>query len=224
MKYYIIACAAMAALTGPPAFAGTIVQSEGVTLLDVGTSFAVPLPFNRFDPALGTLDSVTLDLTASFSGTVGVENTSASPDVVTGIIAGSVTVVTNSSSLTVEVFPSAPGPAHHFAAFDGSLDFAGASGATDAVAGLPIAGSVAAPPPASALPEFIGAGQIFLTLTATSFPIVTGLETETVEETADAHTTEVLTYRFTPLAVAEPAGWTILAAGLLGLWRRRNFP
>ncbi len=147
MKYYIIACAAMAALTGPPAFAGTIVQSEGVTLLDVGTSFAAPLPFNRFDPALGTLDSVTLDLTASFSGTVGVENTSASPDMVTGIIAGSVTVATSSSSLTVEVFPSAPGPAHHLTAFDGSLDFAGTSGATDAVVGSSVAGSVAAPPP-----------------------------------------------------------------------------
>lgn len=124
----------------------------------------------------------------------------------------SVTIATDSSLLTLEVFPSAPGPAHHFAAFDGSLDFAGTCGATDALAGLIVAGSVAAPPAASALPEFIGAGQIFLTLTATSFPIVTGLETETVEETADAHTTEVLTYRFTPLAVAESAGWTIQQA------------
>jgi hypothetical protein len=225
MKSWLVGLGALAGLWSAPADAGTIVQTQGATLIDVGKSFAVPLEFNRFNPALGTLDGVTLDLSAFFSGSVGIENVSNSPDVAHGIIAGTVTAATSDASLLVEVSPSAAGPSHDFTAFDGTLDFAGTSGATDMVTGAPATGSASVPPPPTALSQFIGAGEIFLTLTATSFPVAEGHETESVTETADAHTTDVLIYSYTPFAVGEPASAGILMVGLLGLWRRRkNFP
>jgi hypothetical protein len=90
------------------------------------------------------------------------------------------------------------------------------------VTGSPATGSASVPPPAAALAQFIGGGEIFLTLTATSFPVAEGRETESVTETADAHASDVLIYRYTPFAVGEPASAGILMAGLLGLWRRRR--
>lgn len=222
MKSLLIGLAALLGLANGQGVAATLVQTDGATLIDVGRSFAAPLEFNQFNPALGILDGVALDLSAFFSGSVGIENVSSSPDVAHGIIAGTVTAATSDASLSVEVFPNAVGPSHNFTAFDGTLDFAGASGATDIVTGAPATGSASVPPPAAALTQFIGGGEIFLTLSATSFPIAEGRETESVTETADAHTIDVLAYRYTPFAVGEPASAGILLVGLLGLWRRRR--
>ena len=208
-----------------PALAKTIDQSQSVGLTDVGTSFIVPVEFNQFDPTLGVLTEITLSLKASFSGTVGVENLSGSPDVATGIIAGSVTVSTTGDTFSVEVFPSAAGLQHDLAPYDGVLDYSGASGATDTVAGSDSSASGSAPPPAAALQLFIGTGQIFLSLGASTFPIVQGLETELATETANASATVELTYDYTPAqSVPEPrtlALGMIGVAGLLGMRRWR---
>lgn len=198
---------------GASGFAASILQTQSVGLLDVGNSFSVPVTFNQFDPALGSLTSITLGLQASFSGTVGVENVSNAADVATGIIAGSVTVADNGNMFVAGVFPSAAGPAHNFTPFDGALDFSGTSGATDSVSGAPASISVTAPPPASGLPEFSGTGQIFLTLTASTFPVVEGMQTEDVRETANAVATVQLTYTYTPAStVPEPGTMAMLTA------------
>ena len=169
---------------------------------------------------------MTLSLEAGFSGTVGIENESGSPDVASGVIAGSVTISTSGNLLSVEVFPDAQGPTHDFAPFDGVLDYAGASGATDSVSGADVSASAAAPPPASALSLFIGSQPIFLTLTATSFPLAEGREMESVTETASAHALVSLTYDYRPASsVPEPgtlALGTIGFASMLGLGRWRG--
>ena len=158
-------------------------------------------------------------------GAVGIENLSSSPDVASGIIGGSVTVSTTDDSLSVEVFPSAQGPFHDLTAFDGALDYAGASGATDSVSGADVSASATVPPPASALQLFIGGQQIFLALGATTFPVVEGQETEAVTETANANALVKLTYDYTPASgVPEPgtlALGTIGIAYLLGIRRWR---
>lgn len=225
MKMHFLLASALLLGAGP-GFASTIDQSGGLTLLDVGHSFGAPVEFNPFNPALGALTEVTLSLEASFSGTVGIENVSGSPDVASGIIAGSVTVSTTGNLLSFEVFPDAQGPTHDLAPFDGALDYAGASGATDFVVCANASARAAAPPPASALALFIGSEPIFLTLTATTFPVAEGLETESVTETANASALVKLTYDYTPaLSVPEP-GTLVLGmvgvAGILGLRRRRS--
>lgn len=119
----------------------------------------------------------------------------------------------------------AQGPEHDFTAFDGALDYAGTSGATDSVSGADVSASASAPPPASALQLFIGGQQIFLTLSATTFPVAEGEETESVTETANANALVKLTYDYTPASsVPEPgtlALGTIGVAGILGIRRRR---
>jgi hypothetical protein len=114
---------------------------------------------------------------------------------------------------------------HDLAPYDGVLDYSGASGATDTVAGSDSSASGSAPPPAAALQLFIGTGQIFLSLGASTFPIVQGLETESATETANASATVELTYDYTPAqSVPEPrtlALGMIGVAGLLGMRRWR---
>jgi hypothetical protein len=225
MRADLLFVPALLLLGAGPAFSNTIDQSQSVGLTNVGDSFSVPVEFSEFDPALGALTSVTLSLKASFSGTVGIENLSASPDVASGIIAGSVTVSTTGGSISVEVFPSAPGPVHDLTAFDGTRDYAGTSGATDSVSGADASASTVAPPPTSALDLFTGDQQLFLTLTASTFPIVSGLETESVTETANAKATVELTYAYAPTtSVPEPKTIVLTAIGVAFLvgsgWRR----
>jgi hypothetical protein len=126
--------------------------------------------------------------------------------------------------LEAQVFPSAAGPLHNFTAFDGTLDFAGSSGATDSVSGSPLATSVTALASSPAIPLFTGPGQIFLTLTATSFPIAQGMQRETVEETANATGIVQLTYNYTAVSpTPEPATMALLACGVIALpWLRRR--
>ena len=220
MKATRFSLPAMLLLASGSGLATTIVQTQGATLIDVGNSFSVPVEFTPFDSALGSLTAVTLALQASFSGTVGVENLSDVPDVATGIIAGSVIVETNNGSLSAEVFPSADGPTLNLAAFDGSIDFSGPSGATDPASG-PAAGASASGSTPQVLSLFSGPGQIFLTLTASTFPIVEGRETEAVEETASATANVVLTYDYA--AAPEPGTVALLAAGLVVLlWAGRR--
>ncbi|HKD09515.1 MAG TPA: choice-of-anchor E domain-containing protein [Bryobacteraceae bacterium] len=205
--------------------ASTIVQTQGATLDNVGQSFSVPVTFNQFNPALGTLNSITLDLDGSFAGTVGIENLSNAPDQAAGIIAGTISVATPGQLLAAQVSPSAAGPTHNFTPFDGTLDFAGSSGATDSVSGSPVATSVTALASSPAIPLFLGPGQIFLTLTATSFPIAQGLRQEAVEDTANATGVVQLTYSYTPAsATPEPGTMALLVCGVIALpsLRRRR--
>jgi len=212
MKLSLLVPAILAAVT---ASASTIVQTSSAALIDVGNSFAVPVEFQPFDPTLGTLNSVTLTLTGSFSGTVGIENVSNAPDVASGIIAGSILVATTGQALLAEVFPQAAGPTHDFTAFDHTLDYGGTSGATDAVTGLALTATASAPPPAQVLQDFTGASDLFLTLAATSFPVAQGRETEDVIETANASATVQLTYDYTE--APEPATFLLLVAAFAGL-------
>jgi hypothetical protein len=217
MKITCFSVPAMVLLMGCTGFASTIVQTNGAALHNVGQQFGVPVEFDPFNPALGTLTSVTVDLKASFAGTVGVENLSNTPDKAAGIIAGSVSIANTGGSLFAEISPSTSGPVHNFTAFDGTLDYAGTSGATDSVWGATLITSVTATTLA-ALQSFSGNSEIFLTLTAKTFPIVQGMETESVTDTANANASVTLTYDYRPAAaVPEPATAALLAMGALGL-------
>jgi hypothetical protein len=222
MRSLCILTLAASLLAGLPARASVIVETFGATLLDVGTQFEAPAPFNQFNPSLGVLKSLTLQLTGSLAGTVGIENTSNQPDVAKGIIGGSVFITSSDGVISITVNPAAIGPIHNLGPFDGVVDFAGSSGATDSVSSAPLTASQTVNR-SSELAAFSGTGQVFLTLGATSFPVVEGQQTEAATETANATGALTLTYDYVPRAVPAPSGLPLLAlsAVVLGVAQRR---
>lgn len=85
----------------------------------------------KFDPTLGTLTSVQISKTASFSSTAGGENGDGAPATITLTVAGSFAVTApGTPDLVMGVAPSPTLFTFNAAAFDGMLDFDGPSGKT----------------------------------------------------------------------------------------------
>ena len=133
----------------------------------------------------------------------------------TGIIAGSVTVSTTGDTFSVEVFPSAAGLQHDLAPYDGVLDYSGASGATDTVAGLDSSASGSAPPPAAALQLFIGTGQIFFVARRKHISHCSGSRNGIGDRNRERQRNGRIDLRLH--AGAERAGAATLALGMIGL-------
>lgn len=118
-----------AVLTAVSASAGT------VQLADVGArpaGWTDALSFARSDPAAGVLTGVTLDLTGSVGGTLRIENRDSAARAVTTDLTGSLTVALPNGQTWGGVSPTAR-TRSALGAFDGTVDYAGTSGATVAL-------------------------------------------------------------------------------------------
>lgn len=119
--------------TGSPAFATDVVYTTTAGPIALGASGSATLP--KFDPSLGVLRVVRVDAVANVSGTWGVENTASHPDGVGGYGGGEYIGVMVPVSLPAGGM-NPPGPAFlpdpnvPLAPYDGTTDYAGASGIT----------------------------------------------------------------------------------------------
>jgi len=89
-----------------------------------------PVEFPRFDPALGTLDEVRIDLLLRTTGGVGFENLSSEPVVVTTSFGAGCALRTEGGA-TLVTAASRVEATRIYSPFDGRVDFAGRSGALD---------------------------------------------------------------------------------------------
>lgn len=200
--------------------AATVSYTSNVIPLST-TNWTNSLGLQRFDPSLGTLDSIALELFGEVHGNARVENTDAQPLVLTMRLGTDLTLsrpdnspLLVTSALFTDTFAAA--------SFDGTVDWAGTSGTARLDVGA--TGHNAFVTAAAAdLALFSGPGTVNLGLRAagTSSASGSGNLASFMQTQAGGYAT--ITYSYSAAPVPEPGSWLLMACGL-GLfgWRSRR--
>jgi len=113
-----------------PATAGhasTITFSDSVATQR--TNFTKSVTLSQFDPSLGTLNSILLELTGNVTGSIKLESEDAGPATATGDLAAEISVENIDKSSLLAILPTVT-KTQKLSGFDGVDDFAGTSGVT----------------------------------------------------------------------------------------------
>jgi hypothetical protein len=186
--------------------AAILTQTQSVPLTP--TDWSTTLVFSQFNPALGTLNSITIMLDGTIVSELIATNTGATTD--TGTVTATATItVTRPDSSTLVVAPTVS----HTETLDpgNSFDVTETNSASNAVT---------SPPPASDLVAYTGVGTIGLPISAVGSSTVTsGNGNVAGGALTSASATVTLVYQYDPaLMLPEPPGVLVfglaLAAGL----------
>jgi hypothetical protein len=200
------------AATSPSVRATDITYTVNSPTLAVGASTTVTAP--QFDSAVGVLTSVRVTVSCRISGTWSVENTGATP---TGLsyanayVESLVPVGLPGGNMPLPNPAYSPEPPVALAAFDGTIDYAGASGTTMAFTnstgdGAPIIDANITPGPN--LQPYIGTGAISIVLGPvweTAFLPVNVQDSATIQ--TDARVTVLYTYDPFPAHICRPLSY-----------------
>jgi hypothetical protein len=189
------ALAATATATQPPS---TLTFSDSIPVTNTNWSLSVTLP--KFDPALGTLQTVTLTLDGHIEGQAAVESTDASPTTITTMFQANLTLARPDMSILAVVIPQVTNMAN-LSPFDGVIDFRGTSGITYPNLMQNASQSVTSPPPASDLPLFTGTGTITLPVTAVGTSTAIGSGNVITQFATRASAVVTVVYQFAPVIV-----------------------
>jgi hypothetical protein len=154
----------------------------------------------RFDPNLGTLNSITFSVTSTLTGQCGAESLDAAPVQVHLVPGVQVSVERPDTTLIVSITPSVTF-VDNLAAFDGTIDFGGPSGVSHSGINLTAINSATDAPGDLAL--FSGPpgnpGAIALTIRGVNASIATAPGNPVTQFTVQAGATLNLCYDYTPL-------------------------
>ena len=207
--------AALVAGMGSAASAATITFSQ--SLADQTTNYTDRAVggISQFDSSLGTLNSATVTLGGSVSGSISYESLDAAASTVSLTLSGEVGLSTSALGSLVVVLPTQTTD-ESVASHDGAIDFAGDSGdsITDLIATL----SDSVVLTGGDLAEFIGTGFVDFLLSGTGLSNASGPgNLATIFQTAAGGRVSVTyDYTETPPAVPLPAGGVLLLSGLVG--------
>ncbi|MCY2959439.1 MAG: choice-of-anchor E domain-containing protein [Planctomycetota bacterium] len=183
---------------GTVAFAqgsATTCFSDSIPLQSTNWNGTVSIP--KFNPALGTLQSIQFTLSGNVQGTAKAESLDNGPTMVTTQFSANLTLTRPDNSVIVVTIPIANFN-DSFTAFDGVIDFAGTSGITHPGINASDSDTVTSPPPPSDLVLFTGAGNITLPVVALGASIATGSGNLITQFTTQAQCTVNVCYTYEP--------------------------
>ena len=189
--------------------ADSISYQDAVGLLTTDWTRTAQVP--KFDPGLGSLIQIVLEITAMAERSYAFENLDAKEALITMRLAGSVQMQAPDLSLLTAAFPEVY-TADAVTAFDTTLDFAGSSGKTYAPAQVAAWQNRVLTAPLSLADEaaFVGAsGLVSLPVHAEATAYATGPGNLYALFGSKASATVTVTYEYTP--VPEPGAIAVVA-------------
>ena len=184
--------------------------TKTVDLASRRTNFNDAFTVPQFDPALGTLTSVGINLSGAVTSDIKAENLShSSPATITATVSGELGLASGGVGLSATL----SSPAGTFAAstYDGTLDFAGTRG-TD-FGPKSATGSKATTFSTQAgndLSAFVGTGSVSGTFSGTATSTADGGGNLAVDSVSTASATVAVTYTYTPVNCLAPGNYTIV--------------
>lgn len=170
--------------------------------------------FDKFDPSLGTLEKIHFSLKGIVEGTIKVENLDAQQAKVFATLQTTLTLTRPDDSTIVVSIPVAL-ETFNLAAFDGSIDFAGASGSSSEGLTSMVIETVVSPPPNSDLSLFTGPGTISLPLASVGTSSASGAGNLVTQFSTMAGAEVSIKYEY--VAVPEPSSVALMGLGGFGL-------
>jgi hypothetical protein len=189
--FVVVLCLSGVSLAG----AATVTHSATVPLAITNWTNSVSIP--KFDPALGTLNSVAFALDGHVEGDVMFESLDAAPATVTSTLSAVITLKRPDNSAIVATTP-AWATSDNVSVFDGVIDFGGTSGKTYSARTADGSNSSTSPPPPGDLALFTGVGNISLPVTAAGATSATGAGNLVVSFTTRASADVKVVYTYTP--------------------------
>jgi hypothetical protein len=188
------------------------------TIAVTSTTWFDTLSVPKFNPALGTLQTIDFTLEGTVMGEAKYESLDADPATVSLNLQAQITVQRPDLSNLIVVLPVV-NVVENATAFDGAIDFDGGSGSTFSNLLAMDSTSASSPPPASDLVLFTGIGNIDLPVNALGTSSGSGAGNLILQFMTDAGAT--LTVKYTYM-VPEPGSLMMLASGAVMCLARRR--
>lgn len=184
------------------------------------TNWSDTISVPRFDPALGTLQSIEFELSGHVEGSAKFESLDAAPATVTMNLAAEIELQRPDTSVLVVAIPVVS-TLDNVLAYDGSTDFLGDSGRTYAGLSGDASETQTSPPPAGDLALFTGLGHIDLPIVATGASTGSGAGNLILQFNTSALAEAIVRYDYTP--IPEPSAMSLFAVcGVVAVRKRRQ--
>ncbi len=181
--------------------------TQTINFNETETDFSLAEAIDQFNPALGNLQSITIQHSGHVTSSIRVENTSTgSTSNIRATVAGTLTLT--GGGATIELTPTDNVGTFSASRFDGILDFAGSSGKTfaphtaSASRELVISGT--------AMNPFLGTGTVSFTENVEAASTASGGGNLRTEILSTGGSTVVVTYSYVPSNCLQPGNYTIV--------------
>lgn len=217
MKKIVLGVMVVSMIAAGTAKADTLVYSASIPLSLTDWSDVVSIP--RFDPALGTLNSIQFMVMAHIEGATFYENQETAPTDVSLTLSAELSLMRPDTSAILTATPSTT-VNETAGAFDGVLDFDGPSGSTFSNLFADVMQSATSPLPLSDLALFTGVLPIDLPISASGNSFGSGPGNWIFGFSLSASADVEVTYEYTP--IPEPGSAVLGSLGGLLVFRRRR--